>query len=90
MLVAIIKKTAIIIDDDPPHIATSGIGSDDPDSGKIFNTGIINGGEQSTPLQLTGLRLGDEIPYYCMVHPSMTAKLIVTSPATGKNTTAAS
>ena len=68
-------------EDDPPHTATSGTGSDDPDSGKIFNTGIINGGDQSAPLQLACVRVGDQIPYYCMVHPSMTGKLIVTSPA---------
>jgi plastocyanin len=70
-------------EDDPPHTATSGTGSDDPDSGKIFDTGIINGGDQSTPLQFTGVKIGDEIPYYCMVHPSMTGKLIVTPTATG-------
>ncbi len=72
-------------EDDPPHTATSGTGSDDPDSGKIFDTGIINGGDQSTPLQLLGVKVGDEIPYYCMVHPSMTGKLILTPPATGQN-----
>jgi plastocyanin len=67
-------------EDDPPHTATSGTGADDPESGKIFNTGIINDGDRSTPFQLTGVKIGDEIPYYCMVHPSMTGKLIVTSP----------
>jgi len=65
-------------EDDPPHTATSGTGSDDPNSGKIFDTDIINGGEQSTPLQLTSVNVGDEIHYYCMVHPSMTGKLFVT------------
>jgi plastocyanin len=70
-------------EDDPPHTATSGAGSDDPDSGKIFNTGILNGGDQSAPLQLASVRVGDQIPYYCIVHPSMTGKLIVTSPAAG-------
>jgi plastocyanin len=68
-------------EDDPPHTATSGSGSEDPGSGKIFDTSIINGGDQSAPLQLAGVRVGDQIPYYCMVHPSMTGKLIVTSPA---------
>src|ERR671915_1380230 len=43
-------------EDDPPHTATSGTGSDDPDSGKIFDTGIINGGDQSIPLQLIGIK----------------------------------
>jgi plastocyanin len=68
-------------EDDPPHTATSGTGSDDPDSGKIFDTGIINGGDQSTPVQLMGVKVGDEVPYYCMIHPSMTGKLIVTPTA---------
>jgi plastocyanin len=74
-------------EDDPPHTATSGTGADDPESGKIFDTGIINDGDHSAPLQLTGVKVGDEISYYCMVHPSMTGKLIVTSPTTGQNTT---
>jgi plastocyanin len=74
-------------EDDPPHTATSGTGADDPESGKIFDTGIINDGDRSAPLRLTGVKVGDEISYYCMVHPSMTGKLIVTSPTTGQNTT---
>ena len=65
-------------EDDPPHTATSGSGAEDPNSGKMFNTGIINGGDQSNPVHLKGLMVGDEIPYYCMVHPSMTGKLIIT------------
>jgi plastocyanin len=77
-------------EDDPPHTATSGPGSDDPNSGKIFDTGIINVGERSMPLQLSGVKVGDEIPYYCKVHPSMTGKLVVTAPTLGPNITAAS
>ena len=65
-------------EDDPPHTATSGTGAEDPNSGKMFNTDIINGGDQSNPVHLKGLKVGDEIPYYCMVHPSMTGKLIIT------------
>ena len=65
-------------EDDPAHTATSGTGAEDPNSGKMFNTGIINGGDQSNPVHLKGLKVGDEIPYYCMVHPSMTGKLIIT------------
>lgn len=65
-------------EDDPPHTATSGAGAEDPNSGKMFNTGIINAGDQSNPVHLKGVKVGDEIPYYCMVHPSMTGKLIIT------------
>ena len=64
-------------EDDPPHTATSGLGAEDPNSGKMFNKGIING-DQSNAVHLKGLKVGDEIPYYCMVHPSMTGKLIIT------------
>jgi hypothetical protein len=64
-------------EDSVPHTATSGSGVEDPNSGKIFDTSIINGGEESSPVQLTGVKEGDEIPYYCQVHPFMTSKLTV-------------
>src|ERR687898_232256 len=47
--------------DTVPHTATSGTGAEDPDSGKIFDTSIINAGEESSPVQLTGVKEGDEI-----------------------------
>jgi plastocyanin len=59
------------------HTATSGKDSSDPNSGKIFDTGIISDGEESAPIQLKGVDVGDEITYYCTVHPSMTGKLII-------------
>jgi plastocyanin len=64
-------------EDTVPHTSTSGTGAEDPNSGKIFDTSIINGGEESAPLQLTGVKEGDEIPYYCQVHPYMTSTLTV-------------
>jgi plastocyanin len=69
-------------EDSVPHTATSGTGVEDPNSGKIFDTSIINGGEQSSPVQLTGVKEGDEIPYYCQVHPFMTSKLTVVTSTT--------
>jgi plastocyanin len=63
--------------DTVPHTATSGTGAEDANSGKIFDTSIVNGGEDSTPVQLTGVKEGDEVPYYCQVHPYMTSKLTV-------------
>ena len=69
-------------EDSVPHTATSGTGAEDANSGKIFDTSIINGGEESSPVQLAGVKEGDEIPYYCQVHPFMTSKLtVVTSTA---------
>ena len=67
-----------------PHTSTSGYGVEDPNSGKIFDTSIINGGEESSPVQLTGVKEGDEIPYYCQVHPFMTSKLTVVTSTTGR------
>jgi plastocyanin len=64
-------------EDSVPHTSTSGTGAEDANSGKIFDTSIINGGEESPPVQLTGVKEGDEVPYYCQVHPYMTSKLTV-------------
>src|SRR5918994_4258295 len=64
-------------EDTVPHTATSGTGAEDPNSAKIFDTSIINGGEESAPQQLTGVKEGDEVPYYCQVHPYMTSTLTV-------------
>ena len=69
-------------EDSVPHTSTSGTGVEDPNSGKIFDTSIINGGEESSPVQLTGGKEGDEIPYYCQVHPFMTSKLTVVTSTT--------
>jgi plastocyanin len=74
--------------DTVPHTATSGTGAEDPNSGKIFDTSIINGGEESSPVQITGVKEGDEIPYYCQVHPYMTSKLTVGAASAGGPTTA--
>jgi plastocyanin len=64
-------------EDTVPHTSTSGTGAEDPNSAKIFDTSIINGGEESAPQQLTGVNEGDEVPYYCQVHPYMTSTLTV-------------
>jgi plastocyanin len=64
-------------EDTVPHTATSGTGAQDPNSGNIFDTSIINAGQESSPVQLTGVNEGDEVPYYCQVHPYMTSTLTV-------------
>jgi plastocyanin len=65
--------------DSVPHTATAGTGPEDPNSGIIFDTGIINNGESSEPQELVGAAEGDELPYYCQVHPYMTSTLTVTA-----------
>jgi plastocyanin len=49
----------------------------------LFDTGIINGGEESTPVQIQGASEGQTIPYYCIVHPYMTAELTITAAGQG-------
>ena len=63
--------------DTVPHTATSGTGPQDPESAQLFDTGIINGGEESTAVELEGVSEGQTIPYYCIVHPYMTAELTI-------------
>jgi plastocyanin len=65
--------------DSVPHTATAGTGPEDPNSGQIFDTGIVNNGESSAPQELVGAAEGDEIPYYCQVHPYMTSSIAVTA-----------
>jgi plastocyanin len=69
--------------DTVPHTATSGTGSQDPNSGKILDTSIIEGGAQSAPQQLKGAKQGDQISYYCQIHPYMTSKLTVAAATSG-------
>jgi plastocyanin len=76
-------KIVWVNEDTAAHTATSGTGATDPDSGKIFDTSIINGGEKSAPQELKGVKEGDEVPYYCAVHPYMTSKLTVTAASAG-------
>jgi len=70
-------------EDTVPHTSTSGTGPQDPASAQLFDTGIINGGEESTPVQIQGATEGQTIPYYCIVHPYMTAELTITAAGQG-------
>jgi plastocyanin len=81
-------KIVWVNEDTAAHTATSGTGATDPDSGKVFDTSIINGGEKSAPQELKGVKEGDEVPYYCAVHPYMTSKLTVTAASAGSSANA--
>jgi plastocyanin len=63
--------------DTVPHTATSGSGPSDPNNAKLFDTGIITGGEKSKPTEVTGAKQGDTITYHCTVHPYMTGELTI-------------
>ena len=69
--------------DTVPHTATSGTGPQDPNSAQLFDTSIINGGEESTPVELQAVSEGQTIPYYCIVHPYMTAELTIVAGGQG-------
>jgi len=69
--------------DTVPHTATSGSGAQDPQSGQVFDTSIINGGEDSPAVELKGATEGQTIPYHCMIHPYMTGEIKVAAAAAG-------
>lgn len=66
-----------------PHTATSGTGPSDPNTGKIFDTGIVNGGAKSKAVDLTGAKVGDSISYHCTIHPYMQGKITVAAAGAG-------
>jgi plastocyanin len=69
--------------DTVPHTSTSGTGPQDPNSAQLFDTGIINGGEESTAVEIQGVSEGQSIPYYCIVHPYMTSELTIVAAEQG-------
>lgn len=73
------NKIVWVNKDTVPHTATSGSSASDSASGKIFDTKIISNGQSSLPQQLKGAKVGEIIPYYCQIHPYMTAKITVTA-----------
>src|SRR5215204_3829568 len=68
-------EVTVVNQDTVPHTATSGTGATDPNSAKLFDTSIINGGESAT-ISLAQVEPG-QYDYYCMVHPYMTGKITV-------------
>jgi plastocyanin len=69
--------------DTVPHTATSGTGPQDPESAQLFDTGIINGGEESSAVELQGVSEGQTVPFYCIVHPYMTGEFSVAAAEQG-------
>jgi cytochrome c oxidase subunit II len=61
--------------DTMPHTVTNGESGSDPNSGKLFDTSIINGGD-SAEIDTAAVDAGAH-PFYCMVHPYMKGTLTV-------------
>jgi plastocyanin len=72
--------------DTVPHTATSGIDSNDPAMGDLFDTSFITGGQQSEPVETEGMAEGDVIQYFCTLHPYMTSVLTITAAGAGNTT----
>ncbi|HEY7573211.1 MAG TPA: plastocyanin/azurin family copper-binding protein [Nitrososphaeraceae archaeon] len=67
----------VVNKDSVPHTVTNGKGPDDPNSGKLFDTSIINAGE-SAKVDTSRLTSGQQYPFHCTVHPYMTGTLKAT------------
>jgi plastocyanin len=63
------------------HTATSGSGPTDSNSGKVFDTKMINAGSNSEPIEIKNAKVGGVLAYYCQIHPYMTAKLTISAPS---------
>jgi cytochrome c oxidase subunit 2 len=61
--------------DTMPHTVTNGKSTTDPNSGKLFDTSYIMGG-QSAQIETANVDVGEH-PFYCTVHPFMTGTLKV-------------
>jgi plastocyanin len=72
------------------HTATSGSGPTDANSGKIFDTKMINAGSNSDPIEIKNVKVGEVLAYYCQIHPYMTAKLTVTAASASSSSSSSS
>ena len=74
---SVTQGQTILVDnvDAMPHTVTNGEGASDSNSGKLFDTSIINGGE-SAVIETADIEPG-AYNYYCTVHPYMTGTLNV-------------
>jgi cytochrome c oxidase subunit 2 len=66
--------------DSAPHTVTSGAGLDDPESGKLFDSGSLGQGQKfSMPVEqlVEQVPAGTILDYYCTVHPFMKGKITV-------------
>jgi len=66
--------------DSAPHTVTSGDGLDDPQSGKLFDSGSLGQGQKfSMPAEqlVEEVPAGTTLDYYCTVHPFMKGKITI-------------
>jgi plastocyanin len=66
--------------DTAPHTVISGTGPNDPESGKLFDSGSLGQGQKfSLPVEqlVEEVLTGTTFDYYCIVHPFMMGKITV-------------
>jgi len=68
-------KVTVVNSDSAPHTVTNGKGPEDPQTGKLFDTSMIEGGASAT-IDTAKLTPGD-YDYHCSVHPFMKGVLKV-------------
>jgi plastocyanin len=59
-----------------PHTVTSGTGSSDPNKGKEFDSGLSTLLTAGKTFSHT-FKTAGEIPYFCIIHPTMVGKVVV-------------
>lgn len=69
--------------DTAPHTVTSGTGPQDPNSAKLFDTGVIDAAG-SVQIETSNIEVG-AYPFYCNVHPYMTGIMNIVSEMDSSN-----
>lgn len=68
------NKIVWVNEDNTLHTATSGAPGSKTDA---FNTGFLDPGAESEPIEIAGAAVGDAFDYFCEVHPYMLATLTI-------------
>jgi plastocyanin len=78
-ITAKIRKDDVITwinDDTAPHTVTSGIGTNDPKSGSLFDSGSLGQGQKFS-LPAKDLGEAGDYSYFCVVHPFMKGRVTI-------------
>ena len=48
--------------------------------GYVCASGVVSAGESTEPQELADVAEGDQVPYYCPIHPHMTGAIAIVAP----------
>lgn len=71
------NKVVFVNEDTTIHTATSGTGFSEQGYGEAFDTGFLDPGAQSDPLEIAGAAVGDAFDYFCQAHPFMLGTITI-------------